>query len=178
MKGLHVERDQGASSVSAAFSSYRAALRSFVARRISDPEAVDDLVQEAYARLMARTQEAPVEAPQAYLFKIASNLLIDRRRGDGRTRGEMLPLEDHMAETEPRQEEGRRYLDLRREFNTALDELPKQCRDIFILRRFDDLDSATIAARFKISQRMVQKHLARATAHLYVRLQQFREYGL
>ena len=57
---------------------YRAALRAFVARRVDDPHEVDDLVQEACARLVASAREQTLDEPQAYLFRIAANLIADR----------------------------------------------------------------------------------------------------
>lgn len=166
------EAPDGLESAAAAeaFLTYSAALRAFVARRLSNPEEVEDLVQEAYARLITRARESTLEAPQAYLFKIASNLLMDRKRAERKSGGEMLPFEDYMADTPPLQEEARRYRDLQSQFEAALGELSPRCREIFLLRRFDDLDSAAIASQFGISRRMVQKYLIRATAHLYARL--------
>ncbi|MES2056567.1 MAG: sigma factor, partial [Pseudomonadota bacterium] len=53
------------------FDAYRAALRAFVARRVANPTEVEDLVQEACARLIARAQTQTLDEPQAYLFRIA-----------------------------------------------------------------------------------------------------------
>jgi RNA polymerase sigma-70 factor (ECF subfamily) len=157
-----------------ALTTYRAALRTFVARRLPDPEAVEDLVQEACTRLLARARECPVQEPQAYLFRIAGNLLIDRNRRGQAIEAQMLPLEEDVASVAATQEDQRRFRDLQGQLAAALDELPSRCRDVFVLSRFDDMDNLAIAARLGISRRMVQKHLVRAVTHLYDRLGQYR----
>ncbi|MEH3036236.1 MAG: RNA polymerase sigma factor [Sphingomonas adhaesiva] len=150
-----------------AFASYRAALRAFVARRVRDPHEVEDLVQEACARLMTSAQQRTLEAPQAYLFRIAANLIADRHRRAMPT----VPLaEEHHPAVYPDQEERRRAADVRAALTAALAELSPRVREVFVLRRFDERHTGEIARELGISPRMVQKHLTTATLHLYRRL--------
>jgi RNA polymerase sigma factor (sigma-70 family) len=146
---------------------YRAALRSFVARRITDPNEVDDLVQEACIRLVARSQQGLLEEPRAYLFRIASNLITDRHR---RARPMIALVEEELPPVRPVQEDGRRVADLQNLLEQALGELSAKCRTVFILRRFDERSTSEIADELGITPRMVQKHLTHALAHLYERL--------
>src|SRR3546814_10668598 len=71
--------DGGAQADSDEFRRYEAALRSYFRRRAPAPQ-VDDLVQEALARLIATQQDTQVQPPLAYLFRIASDLMADRAR--------------------------------------------------------------------------------------------------
>lgn len=157
-----------------ALATYRAALRSFVARRVADPHEVDDLVQEACARLMSSVRERAVETPQAYLFRIAANLIADRHRRNLPT----VPLaEEHHPAVAADQEERRRAADVRAALADALAELSPRVRDVFVLRRFEECSTGEIARDLGISPRMVQKHLTKATAHLYRRLHHLMERG-
>ena len=63
------------------------ALRAYLRRMSGDPEAVDDLLQEAYYRYLrtARPPENPDER-RGYLFRIGANLVRDRFRASGRNR--------------------------------------------------------------------------------------------
>ncbi|GAA4775750.1 sigma-70 family RNA polymerase sigma factor [Stakelama sediminis] len=148
---------------------YLSALRKFVTRRIGDHDLVEDLVQESYLRLLARNRDNPVLEPQAYLFRIASNLLADLHRGAKRA-----PTTDCDPENEipvrPTQEDARSRADLQHMFEAALAELSPKCRAVFLMRRFDDLDTGAVATRLGISHRMVQKYMTAAMTHLYARL--------
>lgn len=151
----------------AKLASYRAALQAFVSRRIADPEEVQDLVQEACTRLLQSCRERHVDEPQAYLFRIASNLIVDRHRSV-----KLAPIDSDSVELAIRaeQEDGPRLVDLQDALEAALDELSPRCRQIFMMRRFDEMSTTMIAIKLRITPRMVQKHLGRAVAHLYERL--------
>lgn len=156
--------------------SWRAALTAFLARRLPDRADVEDLAQEALAKLVLTARQRDIREPQAYLFQIARNLVADQHRQ--RTRpGETLEPLDLWEEpgVEPEQEQRHHHLDLQRQFEAALDELPSRCREVFILSRFDELQTWSIALRLKITPRMVQKHMAKAMAHLYARLGAYME---
>lgn len=157
-----------------AFDAYRAALRAFVARRVPDPTEVEDLVQEACARLVASARERTVDEPQAYLFRIAANLIADRHR----RQQPMVPLGPEIdPPVRASQEDRRRVADLQAALEAALDELSPRCREVFIMRRFDERGTGEISRELGISARMVQKHLNHAVAHLYERLAHLMERG-
>jgi len=161
-------------SAGAGFDAYRAALSAFVARRVANPSEVEDLVQEACARLIARSSTHALDEPQAYLFRIAANLIADRHR---RTTAMEVPIDGHDLPVRAVQEDARRVEDLQAALEAALDELGAQCRKVFIMRRFDERSTGEIALELRISPRMVQKHLTRAVTHLYSRLGASRERG-
>lgn len=157
-----------------AFDDYRAALRAFVRRRVANPSEVEDLVQEACARLVASARARTVDEPQAYLFRIASNLIADRHR----RAPPFVPLSrDFDPPVRAAQEDRRQFADLQAALEAALDELSPRCREVFIMRRFDERGTGEIARELGISARMVQKHLTHAVAHLYERLAHLRERG-
>jgi len=65
-----------------------AALRSYVARALGNETHADDIVQESYLRLVR--SPPPTDDPQqlrAFLFRIASRLIVDHSRRGRRERG-------------------------------------------------------------------------------------------
>lgn len=152
------------------FEQYRSALARYFARRVRDPSEVDDLVQEAFARLLSASHRSGTpDNPEAWLFRVARNLLVDHYRTHGQAT--FQPLDADLDPGEPaRQEEGRMLSDVQYLLEAALEELSDNCRAVFIMRRFEDLDTAAIAKRMGISRRMVQKYLVQAVTHLYQRL--------
>lgn len=132
----------------------------------------EDLAHEALIRLI----RSPTQATntEAYLLRIASNLLRDRFRRD---RSQRRPLHDSY-ETElhdlPSEEPGgdRVYEDRERlsRFLEALDQLPPRCRQVFLLQRYEGLTYTSIAKRLQISVSAVEKHMMRALLHFQARL--------
>ena len=60
---------------------YGPALRQYFRRRAGAAEA-EDLVQEVFAKLLARTEGQAIENVERYLFRVANNVLISRHRHD------------------------------------------------------------------------------------------------
>lgn len=150
---------------------YEGALRDFFGRRVRSREEVDDLVQEAFARLIASGNERDVQYPIAYLFRIASNLIHDHGRRRARRPGEqdLDSVGDELA-VPPQQEDRRHLEDLRKRLDSVLASLSPKCRDVFIMRRFKNMTTPEIAGALGITHRMVQKHMARAMTSIYLEL--------
>ena len=151
----------------ARLASLRAALHAFVSRRVSNPDDVQDLIQEACTRLIQSCEARQVDEPQAYLFRIAANLITDHHRRLKNLQA-ATDADEPMARAE--QEDEKCYVDLWGALDAALSELPPRCRQIFIMRRFDEMSTTAVAFKLGITPRMVQKHLGKALEHLYIRL--------
>ncbi len=147
---------------------YEGALRDFFGRRVKSRHEVDDLVQEAFARLIETSGQRDVQYPAAYHFRIASNLVHDRGRKLARAPIEQeLDVEDAAFAVAPDQENRRRLEDLQTTLKGVLAELPAKTRDVFVMRRFKKMTTPEIAGALGISDRMVQKHMVRAMTALY-----------
>jgi RNA polymerase sigma-70 factor (ECF subfamily) len=53
----------------------------------------------------------------------------------------------------------------------AIAELPMRCRDVFLLRKIDELSYSEIAKQLGISEKTVQRDLVNAMLHCHNRLQ-------
>jgi RNA polymerase sigma-70 factor (ECF subfamily) len=56
---------------------------------------------------------------------------------------------------------------------TALQELPERTRQVFMLREFEEMRPPVIAARLGVSLSTVEKEMAKAMAHLLVRVKDY-----
>lgn len=128
---------------------------------------VDDLIQEAYARLWCAKLDA-VRQPRAYFYSTVRNLIAERAR-----RARIVPMERmgevaalRILSAEPGPE---RHVGARQELERLLQavaELPAQCRRAFELRKFQDLSQREIASVMGIAEKTVEKHLAKALLQL------------
>ena len=153
---------------------YRAPLRGFFAKRVSPHADVDDLVQEVFLRLIRRGNGQPIECVEKYLFQSAANVLRDRyRRQQTRDHDKHESYEDFNYSgseiTPERVLIGRETVS---EVAVALNDLPMRTRDVFVLRGLEKYKYDEIARMMNISTRAVEKHMAKALAHLGHRLDQ------
>lgn len=153
---------------------YYQELTAFLSRTLGDRQTAADLTQEAFLRLLDRKSEAHVEQPRAFLFKTAVNLSIDLRRRTRIRRNEELETLDRegcLDERCPQREAiHQQQLQLLRR---ALEQLPENCREAFLLRKVEGCSHAEIAERLGISRDMVEKHIVNAMKHCRQRLQQW-----
>ena len=157
------------------FDGYRASLRSFLAPRVRDSHDIDDVLQDTFLRFHSCSPTQDIASPLGYLHRIALNLIVDRsRRRSPLTNAVHI---DAVAESwlgsEPRQEHSRRFTDLEHAYHAAMAELSPRCREVFHLRRHEEMATPDVAAKLSITPRMVQKHMVAAMAHLQDRLRPF-----
>jgi RNA polymerase sigma-70 factor (ECF subfamily) len=149
---------------------YRQPLLRYFIRKGLSLDSAEDCAQEVFVRL-AGTNEETVQNAEAYLFTIASSILISRAR-KAKTRFESLhhPIEDFSlasGDASPdRVLEGREALGRLVE---VLKELPVDTREMFLLNREDGLTYTQIAARYALSVKVVERHIGKALNHLRIR---------
>lgn len=159
--GPSVDSIEPDSSAVVPWDTYSRALKTHFRRHLKSDVDLDDLVQEVFTKLAALPNDRHIEFPKAYIFRIASNILVDRSRGRQNALNYAVSLDDETQLTaRAEQEDCLHYRDLEKTLNMALDTLGDNCRDAFILRRYHNMNTSQIAAKLKISHRMVQKHIA------------------
>lgn len=119
---------------------------------------VDDVIQEAYFRLMRAHASGPIVNPRAYLFVTVKNLVISRfrhlRHERPRNAAEIDPLEvvDKMrtpSEEAAAKDEIRILID-------AIQSLPTRCCQVMTLRKIYGLSQREVAQKLGISINTVQ----------------------
>jgi RNA polymerase sigma factor (sigma-70 family) len=153
---------------------FRAPLMAYFLRRVGNRAEAEDLTQEVFVRLIGAGAAAEIDHAEAFVFRIASNLLRDRSRKARRWRWQAKsPLDGETVRelakefVEDRGPErvlvGRETL---AEVLLALDELGERTRDIFLLFRLEGMKQQDIAALHGISASTVEKHVMKAVHHL------------
>jgi len=131
------------------------ALMRYLHRNWRDRDEVVDLRQEVYVRVYEAAARKLPDSPKSFLFATARNLLTDRVR---RQRIVSITAVDELAPD--RWLGGREAL---ARLARALDRLPDRCREVVWLRRVEDLPQKEIARRLGISEKTVEKHIAKGS---------------
>lgn len=144
----------------------------FLSRRTRTAADARDLAQEAFVRLLRVERKDLIRNPQAYLYRIANNLLHEfdlKRRNDSEGLHRWLQeysVHEAVAVTDT-QAEARA---IREVLMRVLHELSPKCRAALLLHRRDGMTYDEIAAQLGISSSMVKKYLAAGLRHCRERL--------
>jgi RNA polymerase sigma factor (sigma-70 family) len=142
---------------------HESALRAYL-HGLVPPSDVDDIIQETYARLLRAFERGPIESPRGLLFATARNVARDLFRR--RTTANTIPIAEidasrvfdgapNAAENATRRQE----TDL---LVAAIAALPPRCREILVLRKFENLSHREIAWRLGIAEHTVEAQLTKA----------------
>lgn len=144
---------------------HRPWLLRYLSRGAGGQEALD-LVQEVFLRFAKAAERHTFDNPEAFLQRIATNLLRDRARSLSATR-EHLPLEPELhAANDGDPHEALVARQTLERYETALMQLKPKTREIFLRHRVDGATYQEIASEWHMSVGGVEKQMSKAIAHI------------
>lgn len=144
------------------FMASRPALLRFLRARGASPEEAEDLIQDLYLKLDSQPI-GDVAEPRAYLYRMADNLMLDRRRASQRRdRREEAWSDLDGAGARPATDDALIAQEQLSLVSAALATLPERTVEIFRRFRIEGERQKDIAAGLDISVSAVEKHLQRA----------------
>ena len=164
----------------------RSRLRNFIRRRVPDPSDVEDIVQEVFYELVeANRLLMPIDHVTGWLFRVARNRITDlfRKQRAGNFSdaavededGELLRIEDLL----PSPDAGPEALYVRSvlidELEIALNELPDEQREVFILHELEGRSFKELSAESGVNVNTLLSRKRYAVLHLRERLQRIYE---
>ncbi len=130
---------------------------------------LDDVAQEVFLRLLHYNKLEAIEHPQAYLLRMASNVVGEwNMRSRHRHPHEARWLDDLQAESDPEREATREGA--HQQLRQALASLSPRHREVLRLHFGEGMARAQIAERLKISERSVKRDLISAYGRLRILL--------
>lgn|GEM_PF-759221 len=154
-----------------AYQRYRAELRQLFARKLWDPQSVDDLIQTMYLSLRKTRPVDDIRDPRRYLFGMAWHLLHDANRRIASERGHSVgcnfdEFDTHAERSNRLWVEDDSSSDYQRaELDRLLAQLPAACQ-VAVLRQYRDNRSyAEIAKELGVTPHAVKKYIMRALNH-------------
>ena len=167
--------------ISAIFTEQKSRLRNFIRRRVPDPRDAEDILQDAFYKLVeANRLLMPIDHVTGWLYRVARNRITDlfrKKKAESFSQasiadeeGELLQIEDLL----PSADAGPEALYFRNalldQLELALDELPEEQREVFIAHELDGRSFKELAAEtgVGVNTLLARKHYA--VLHLRERL--------
>jgi RNA polymerase sigma factor (sigma-70 family) len=167
--------------------SYGKGLAGFIRRRVKSDADAEDILQDVWYQLSAVVNAEPIEQTGAWLYRVATNKIIDKNRkkseelldlsfsdngdvdDDGPDFRAILLTEGTTPETE--------YIRnlFWEQLFIALDELPAEQKQVFIWQELDDIPFNEIAKRTGENIQTLVSRKRYAVLHLRKRLKQLYE---
>lgn len=154
-----------------AFEQLRSGLHKYLLRHLRRTEDVEDLAQEVYLRLLRFTDRDKVKSPQAYLFRVAFNVLYEfklhRNRGRVSFDSDAASLAaEHLPDESVRPDEAYEHAKRESEVKGLIEQLPPMQRLVLLLATRENLSYDEIAGKLGISASTARVHLYRAIGRL------------
>lgn len=143
----------------------------FFAVRTGSASDAEDIVQDIWIKISS-IGDGEIDSPSAYLYRLGSNVMLDRARSDKRSRARddiyyRMQLvrstttgEDEAAIPTPEQAVASRQRLAR--LIELVRKMPDQRRRVFTLHKLDGLSYGDVARRLGISRSAVEKHMMAA----------------
>lgn len=174
---LMAEQDK---RITETISQERGRLRNFIRRRVPDANEAEDILQDVFFEYVeAYRLPEPIEQVGAWLFRVARNRIIDRFRKKREVALPEMPGEEEdghwLEEVLPSADAGPEAAYARsvllEELFAALEELPREQRDVFIAHELDGRSFKELAAEKNVAVNTLLARKRYAVLHLRARLQ-------
>ena len=146
----------------------------FIRSRVNTDEDAEDILQDVWFQFSNVMNTSPVEQVSGWLFRVARNRIIDKYR-----KYQPGSLEDIFLTEHPAAEMDNIRELFWKELFAALEELPKEQREVFILHELEEISFNEIAQRTgeKVNTLISRKryavlHLRKKLDHLYKEINQ------
>ena len=166
---------------------YQKPLFTFLVRMSGDRARAEDLLQEAFLRMIehADTFEGSARL-KTWLYRIARNLCIDEMRRQKHRRHASLDAEqasdertlhDRIAASAPHADRQAVSSQLNQSMLAAIGALPEDQREVFLLRQVHALQFKEIAEITAVSENTVKSRMRYALERLQGALSEYRDYA-
>jgi len=178
-------RDGDAAAFKTLFHRYRGPLFNFLLRRMRDRGRAEELYQDIWTKVIERCEEFRGDSKfSTWLYTIARNRCIDHSRRmkfrsysslDAPRRDSDQPLVERVANPGPSTEQLAAGATLKERIAHAVEELPEDQREVFLLRQLQGLSFGEIAEVVDVPLNTVKSRMRYALERLQHHLEDLRE---
>lgn len=167
--------------ITATITAYGKGLLGFIRKRVNNDADAEDILQDVWYRLSAVINSHPVEQIGGWLYRVATNRIVDKRRKKSESfwkdgvpeEAEKTGLASMMVAVDGNPEAKYQERVVWEQLYRALEELPAAQRDVFVWHELEQIPFAEIAAFTgePVGKLVSRKHYA--VLHLRKRLKIF-----
>jgi RNA polymerase sigma-70 factor (ECF subfamily) len=155
---------------SVALEQYAPKLYRYLARRLRQSQDIEDLVQYVYQRFLQSPRHELVRQPEAYLYRIAANVINEwslhkRREIVSFDSDAVEEMTERPAETSVWTDDVGDQYATQQQLQRILAQVPLQYRVVFLMNVRDGLTCQEIAGQLGITALTAKKYLSRALAY-------------
>jgi len=154
------------------YQEYHAELVNFATSRLGNREEAEDLVQDAFVKMMTFEGMINEATVKSFAFTIAANKIKDvlRRRIFRHQMEESKKYEMELQHSNV--ERVAEYHDTLRIVNQSMDKLSPTCAKVYRMSLFDDMTAGDIAEELQVSKRTVESQLFTSRKQMRAMLQE------
>ncbi|HVW61592.1 MAG TPA: RNA polymerase sigma-70 factor [Puia sp.] len=133
---------------------------------LRDPRLAQEIVNDVFIKLWEDAGTISIQSSlRSYIYRAVINRSLnelDKRKKERQYQSELSQGPEQTAEPRDMEEN-----ELKIRLYKAIDQLPEQCRRVFMMSRFENLKQQEIADRLNISIKTVKNHITRALKELH-----------
>lgn len=151
------------SALDSLFNKYHQSLLHFAFLQLSNKELAEEVVSDVFLKVWIKRDKIAIRSSvKAYLYAITRNTIYDYHSGKPTAFTELTDQHYQALHTIDNPEKMLLYKEMNSSINNVINELPGECRKIFLMNRNDGLKYKEIAEVLDISVRTVENQMGKA----------------
>ncbi|CAM4328250.1 RNA polymerase sigma factor [Zobellia nedashkovskayae] len=169
IKLLEGMKEDDNSSFKAVYEKYSKVLFIYAHNIIKDKVICEDIIQEVFISLWAKRKTSNISSLKPYLFQAVKFQIFNHFRNNKFSTEDLTRL--NIIDVSMNVSQKLEYSELDQIIRDQVAKLPKRCRHIFVLSRYDHKSNKEIAEELEISVQAVKNQISKALAFLRNNLQ-------
>ncbi|HVW59616.1 MAG TPA: RNA polymerase sigma-70 factor [Puia sp.] len=168
---IQLLKDRDETGFEHVFKHYFKNLHRYALTIIQDHDQAEDIVQNVFYKLWDKIEALHFpDSLAAYLYRAVYNESLNHLKHKKVRRTYQTHITHSMKDQTDGAQRKVMFRELERRLQTAINELPEQCRTIFQMSRFEELRYLDIAEKLGISVKTVENQMGKALKQLRVKL--------
>ncbi|OIP00147.1 MAG: hypothetical protein AUJ97_08050 [Bacteroidetes bacterium CG2_30_32_10] len=143
----------------------------FAVKYVKDLDTAKEIVQDAFISLWEKKESIDLSKPvKSYLSTMIYNRSLNYLRDNKKFNKDILSFENISPDATYHQTDKLIETEISNKINSAIEELPEKCREIFKLSRYEHLKYQQIADKLQISVKTVEAQMSKALQHMRIKL--------